>query len=253
MINRLIPLITPLLIFSGLELFFFKPHFIYFIFIFLVLVIGGATWKIIGKGLMDVAVRWLYLLTPLLFLTSGIMFLMFLERPWARHLLALSLSFFCGVFLENIFIYIYQHEKYQANSLENISNYLNLAAMFLFSSSLFGFSVFLNTPLWQLSLISFVFTFALTFQTIWINKINIHVAPLQIFIICLILFELFWAVSFLPTAFYVNGLIIAISFYLMNNLMRLHLLNSLNKKVIRRYFILCGLTIFFVLLTAQWV
>ncbi|MFZ5364963.1 MAG: hypothetical protein ACOZBH_02050 [Patescibacteria group bacterium] len=178
---------------------------------------------------------------------------MFLERSWARHLLALSLSFFCGVFLENIFIYIYQHEKYQTNSLENVSNYLNLAAMFLFSSSLFGFSIFLNIALWQLSLISFVFTFALTFQTIWINKINIRSAPLHIFVICLILFELFWAVSFLPTAFYVNGLIIAISFYFINNLMRLHLLNSLNKKIIRRYLILCGLTIFFVLLTAQWV
>jgi hypothetical protein len=253
MINRLIPIITPLLIFSALELFFFKPQFIYFIFIFLILLIGGATWKIIGKGLVNVSVRWLYLLTPFAFLISGILFLMFLEQPWEKHLLALSLAFFCGVFLENIFVYIYQHAKYQVNSLENISNYLNLTSMFLFNSSLFGFSVFLNVALWQLSLISFIFTFTLTFQTVWINRINIRAAPLQISVICLILFELFWAVSFLPTAFYVNGLIIAISFYLMNNLMRLHLLNSLNKKVIRRYFVLCSLIIFFILLTAQWV
>ncbi len=253
MINRLLPIITPILIFAGLELFFFKPSFIYFIFIFLILIIGGATWKIIGKGLVDIKVRWLYLLTPLSFLTSSVLFLMFLERPWARHLLALSLAIFCGVFLENIFIYIYQHAKYQAHSLENISNYLNLAAMFLFNASLFGFSVFLNVALWKLSLISLVFTFALTFQTIWINKINLRAAPLQISAICLILFEIFWAVSFLPTAFYVNGLVIAISFYLMNNLMRLHLLGNLNKKIIRRYLIICGFIIFIILLTAQWV
>ena len=251
--NRLIPIIAPALILAGLELFFLKPQFVYFIFIFLVLVIIGATWKIIGKSLVNIEARWLYLLTPLSFLTSGVFFLMFLERPWARHLLALSLAIFCGVFLENIFVYIYEHAKYQINSLENVSNYLNLASMFLFNSSLFGFSVFLNIALWKLSLISFVITFALTFQTIWINKINIRAAPIQISVICLVLFELFWAVSFLPTAFYVNGLIIAISFYLMNNLMRLHLLDSLNKKVIRRYFILCSLIIFFILLTAQWV
>lgn len=164
----------------------------------------------------------------------------------------MTLAVFCGVFLENIFIYIYQHEKYQINSLENVSNYLNLISMFLFTSSFFGLSVFLNVALWQLSLVSFAITFALTFQTIWVNKINVRAALLQIFVICLILFELFWTVSFLPTAFYVNGLIIAISFYMMNNLMRLHLKNNLNNKIIRRYFILCGLVIFFVLLTARW-
>ncbi|MFH2136598.1 MAG: hypothetical protein ABII19_03150 [Patescibacteria group bacterium] len=253
MLNRLLPIITPILIFFSLELFFFKPTFIYFIFILLILAIGGATWKIIGKGLIDVAARWLYLLTPLAFLTSGVMFLTLLERAWAFHLLAFALATFCGVFLENIFVYIYQHAKYQANSLENISNYLNLAAMFLFNASLFGFSVFLNVALWKLSLISFVFTFILTFQTIWINKINLRAAPLQISTLCLVLFELFWAVSFLPTAFYVNGLIIAISFYLMNNLMRLHLLGSLNKKIVRRYFVICGAIIFLVLITAQWI
>lgn len=253
MINRLLPILTPALIFAGLELFFLKPHFIYFIVLFLILALGGATWKIIGKGLVNIEARWLYLLTPLSFLTSSVFFLIFLERPWARHLLALSVAAFCGIFLENIFVYIYQHAKYQINSLENVSNYLNLASMFLFNSSFFGFSVFLNIALWKLSLISFAITFILTFQTIWINKINVRAALLHIFVICLILFELFWTVSFLPTAFYVNGLIIAISFYLMNNLMRLHLLDKLNKKVIRRYFILCGLVIFFVLLTAQWV
>ena len=252
MFKRLIPIITPVLIFAGLEFFFFKPSFVYFIALFLILILGAATWEIIGRGLQNIGARWLYPLTPLSFLASGTFFLLFLENAWAKHLLALALAVFCGVFLENIFVYIYQHEKYQINSLENVSNYLNLASMFLFNSSLFGFSLFLNTALWELSLISFGVTFILTFQTIWINKINVKAAWLHIFVICLILFELFWAVSFLPTAFYVNGLIIAISFYLMNNLMRLHLLDNLNRKILRRYFILCGLIVFFVLLTAQW-
>ncbi len=253
MLKRLTPLLAPALIFAGLEFFFLKPDYIYFVAAFLILVLGTATWQIIGRGLRDIKVGWFYPLTPLAFLASGTLYLLFIESILAKHILAAALAIFCGVFLENIFVYIYQHEKYQANSLENVSNYLNLASMFLFNSSLFGFSLFLNIALWKLSLIAFAFTFILTFQTIWINKINVKAAWLHIFVICLILFELFWAASFLPTSFYVNGLVIAISFYLMNNLTRLHLLGNLNRKIIRRYFILCGLIIFFVLLTAQWV
>lgn len=252
MINRLIPIFAPIFIFFGFEIFFLKPTFIYFIVLFLVVALGASTWKILGKKLITALARWLYLLTPISFLSGGVLFVIFLERPWAKHLLAAAIALFLGIFQRNIFIYIYEHDKYQQNSLENISNYLNLASIFLINSSLFGFFFFLNTPLYVLSLISLTVFFILTFQTIWVNKINIKSAWLHITIICLILFEIFWTVAFLPTAFYVNGLILATSFYLMNNLMRLHLLGNLNKKIIRRYFVLCSLVIILILATAQW-
>jgi len=252
-LNRLIPIIVPLIIFACLELFFLKPLWIYFICLFLITILGGATWKIIGKGLITISARWFYLITPISFLTSGILFSLFLEQQWAKHFLALTISILTAVFLENIFIYIYQHEKYQKNSLENISNYLNLTSIFLFNSSLFGFLIFLNLPLWQISLISLVIFFILTVQTIWVNKIKLEAAWLHILIICLILIEIFWATSFLPTAFYVNGLIVANAFYFINNLFRLHLANAMNKKVIKRYALLCGLIIILTLITAQWI
>jgi len=252
MTNRLIPILAPIFIFFGFEIFFLKPNLIYFTVLFLVIALAAATWKILGKKLLTAEARWLYLLTPISFLTSGVLFVIFLERPWAKHLLAAAIASFLGIFLKNLFIYIYEHDKYQPNSLENISNYLNLASIFLFNSSLFGFFFFLNTPFWKLSLISLAVFFVLTFQTIWVNKIKIKSAWLHIAVICLILFEIFWTVAFLPTAFYVNGLILATSFYMMNNLMRLHLLGNLNKKIIRRYFILCGLVIILILATAEW-
>lgn len=251
-VNRLIPILTPLIIFGGLELFFWKPHLIYFIILSLIIILSAATWLIIGKGLVTVRARWLYLLTPILFLTSNILFILFLESAWVKHFLALVIAIFIAIFLENIFTYIYQHEKYQINSLENISNYLNLTSIFLFNSALFGFLIFLNIALWQLALISLAVSFILTFQTIWVNKIALETAWPHVLILCLILFEIFWTASFLPTAFYVNGLIIATAFYFMNNLMRLHLLRRLNKKVIRRYFVLCVSVIILILVTAKW-
>lgn len=250
--KRLIPIIIPFIIFASLELFFVKPRLIYFIILFLILTLSGAIWKIIGKGLITIRARWLYLVTPISFLLSGMLFMLFLEQNWLKHALNLAIAILIAVFLENIFVYIYQHEKYQVHSLENISNYLNLASMFLFNSSLFGFFIFLNTPFWLISFISFIIFLLLSVQTIWVNKIKIKLAWLHILIICLILFEVFWAVSFLPTAFYVNGLIVATIFYLTNNLMRLRLLNALNKTVIQRYFILCGSIIILILATAQW-
>lgn len=252
MLNRLIPIFMPFLIFFGFEIFFLKPSIIYFVVPFLGVALAAATWKILGKKLLTALARWLYLLTPISFLSGGVLFVLFLERPWAKHLLAAAIALFLGIFLKNIFIYIYEHDKYQPNSLENISNYLNLASIFLFNSSLFGFFFFLNTPLYKLALISLAVFFVLTLQTIWVNKIKIKSAWLHIATICLILFELFWTIAFLPTAFYVNGLILATSFYLMNNLMRLHLLGNLNKKIIRRYFFLCGLVIILILATAEW-
>jgi hypothetical protein len=252
-IKRLIPIIAPIILFALLELFFLKPHYVYLISFFLLLLVITATWKIIGRGLATSSARWLYLITPVALLLGGLLFLLFLERAWAKHLLAFALSALTGIFWENIFIYIYQHEKYQINSLENISNYLNLTSMFLFNSSLFGFFIFLNLPLWQISAVALAFTFILTFQTIWVNKIKPSSAWLPILVICLIVFEIFWAVSFLPTAFYVNGLLIATIFYLTNNLIRLHLLGTLNKKVVRRYLLLCGAVIVLVLGTAKWI
>ena len=71
MLERLLPIITPVLIFAGLELLFFQPSFIYFIVLFLFLVLGGATWKIIGRGLINIGARWLYLITPLFFLRAA--------------------------------------------------------------------------------------------------------------------------------------------------------------------------------------
>ncbi len=250
--NQLIPIITPLLIFSGLELFFLKPHWVYFIGLFLILILGAATWKIIGRGLITVSARWFYLLTPISFLGGGVLFSLFLEQPWTRHFLAIAIAILIAVFLENIFVYIYQHEKYQAHSLENVSNYLNLISIFLFNSSLFGFLIFLNLPFWQISLISLTIFFILTVQTIWVNKIRLEGVWLHILIICLLLFEIFWTTSFLPTAFYVNGLLVATAFYFINNLIRLHLSDALNRKIIKRYSLLCGSVIILILITAQW-
>jgi hypothetical protein len=251
--NRLVPIITPLIVFIGLELFFLNPRWIYAIGPLLIVILGAATWKIIGKGLITVGARWFYLLTPISFLTSGALFALFLEQPWVKHSLALAIAIFVAVFLENIFVYIYQHEKYQTHSLENVSNYLNLASMFLFNSGLFGFFIFLNLPLWQISLLALAIFFILTVQTIWVNKIKLEAAWLYIFIICLILLEVFWATSFLSIAFYVSGLIVATVFYFTNNLMRLHLSRALNKKIVRRYSLLCGSIIFLILATAQWI
>ena len=252
-LKRFIPIVSPIFVFVTLELFYLKPNLIYFFILTLIIVIATGTWRIIGKGLVTIEARWFYLLTPIAFAVSGVLFILFIESAATKHLLALAISIFFGIFLENIYTYIYRHEKYQINSLENISNYLNLTSVFFLNSGLFGFFIFLNLPLWQLSLISLAASFILTFQIIWINKIRPEVAWLHIIVVCLVLFEIFWAVSFLPTAFYVNGLILTIAFYFSNNIMRLHLTKRLSRMLLKRYTLLCGTLMIILLLTAKWI
>ena len=73
-----------------------------------------------------------------------------------------------------------------------------------------------------------------------------------VIIITLATVEIFWAVSFLPTSIYVNGMVVVISYYLLAGLARNWLLGIRGRKVVKRYLLISFVALAIVLLTAKW-
>jgi hypothetical protein len=147
---------------------------------------------------------------------------------------------------------LYQPVKYQPYALENISAYVNLVSVFFMGASFHSSMIFLGTSGAMSSLFVFIFTLVLVIQMIWINKIVLRGNYLVAIMLSLLVTEIFWATVFLPSSYLVNGLIMAISYYFLVGIFRYWLLNSLDRKVFKRYIII-SLSIFIVIaLSARW-
>jgi len=252
LLNRSIPFIISLIIFFSLETIIRNPKQIYWQTPLLLMLLILGVWLLTGREFKKLRF-WNFLITPFLLLLSGLSFIIFIESFWLKHILIATLAILLGVFLEATFLYFRLRPKYQAHSLENISNYLNLLIVFLVFSSFFSSIVFLEAAFWQLILPAAIICFLLSYQITEISDIAFYRSWPYIVIITLILVELFWAVNFLPTSIYVNSLILTLAYYLMMGLSRNWLLGIIDKRVTRRYLIISLSCFILILITAKWV
>ena len=251
LLNRILTFLAPVLTFVSFEILFVKPTWIWFLFAAIQVILFFIIWQITGRKFRSFQF-WNFLITPHLFLATACFFSISLESRFFLHTVAVLSSVVLGIFLEEIFVYFNLPKKYYPYSLENISNYINLLTVFLLFSSLYSLIVFLNFSMWYLSLIVIAFIFLLAYQSTWVNKISFRKAWLFILVITLILTELFSVISFLPTSFYVNAIVLTVCYYIILGLSRFILLEELEKKPLRRYLIIGFIAIVIALLTAQW-
>lgn len=192
------------------------------------------------------------LITPLLFIGFGFIFIFFIEGSGLKQLSILAIVFLWGVFIENVFRFLYQSVRYQPYSLENITAYLNLTTVFLMGASFNSLILFLGYSDLMLLILAFLVTLLLVLQTIAINKISIRDNLLPIIVLTLLTTEMFWITKFLPSSYLVNGLIIAVTFYFSMGIVRHWFLESLDKSVIKRYLWISLLALLVVTITARW-
>ncbi len=95
-------------------------------------------------------------------------------------------------------------------------------------------------------------TGVLFYQAIWINKITWLKSWSYILINSLVIAEFFLVISFLPTSFYVNGIILATVYYFILGLSRSYLLDKFEKKIIKKYIAVVLIVLIIVLGTARW-
>ncbi len=208
-------------------------------------------WQLLGQKAKDMDL-WNFLITPLLLTWGAQSFLLFVESELIKHAVIITAALLVWFFINNIFLYRFRPQKYQAYSLENISNYINIIAFWFWFTSLFGFIILIDLSLWYLLPAAFVITAVLYYQMIWINKLEIKELWPYALVISVIAVEAFWAMSFWPTGFYVNGVVITTLYYFLAGLSRLHILGNLDKKSFLRHLAFSLIILIIILITAQW-
>lgn len=183
---------------------------------------------------------------------GGIGYLLFLERIGLQYFTIGLIALLSGIYLENVFTYRYQPQKYTQFSLPNFSLFLLTSASFCLFSA--GFGLELTNVIEYTTLVAFAAVFALATMVylVWGYQIPKGKRIAAILLPTVLMAELVWVLKFWPTAFFVNGLIIAVFIYAVPTLIQLQLRERMTKKLWRQYAIVSGVVLTAVILTSQW-
>lgn len=249
--NHFLPLLTSLVVFILLEIFFSYPKIIYIILVLINFVIFFALWQMAKASKIDKR-WWNFLILPALMSSAVIAYSIFLNNKILIQILFIIDIAFLYFYLRCVYYYLIRPQFYETFSIENISSYGNLLTFFLIATTIYGLQSFLGAPIWILEIIMLIIIFFIVYQIIWVNKIDFKKGLTYILICCLILVELSWSISFLSFNYNIAGLFLAINYYILVGLVKDYSLNKLDKKTIKMYLGI-GLTcLFLILFTAQW-
>ncbi|MFA7662802.1 MAG: hypothetical protein WCX88_02695, partial [Patescibacteria group bacterium] len=98
--------------------------------------------------------------------------------------------------------------------------------------------VFWLTEIFVIAIVSL-----LMYQNFWANKIIDPKKRFFIVISALVMAELYLVLAFLPTGFYVNGIILTVVYYLLAEISRLYLLEKLTSRIINKMVVISGLVL----------
>lgn len=210
------------------------------------------------------------LLFPLLgFLIGGTGVLLFLNSVWYQLLLVALMAILSGVYLENIFIFFYQPQRYSHLSIPNISFVLLILSLFTLFTAGFAMQfvgllsrwlLLLNLPgqlaslisQGSLTLIGFLLGAAVMTHMLWSYKLMSPAHRSVIWLFGLVCAELLWVLQLLPTAYFVNGMFATILCYGTLACLQLHLRQILTRQLIAQYVVISLVAIAIVFATSQW-
>ncbi len=250
-LKRPIPIVAPICLALVYEALLKYTDYIFYIWIAALVIIVGSVIIISKRGLGMVR---LALLISLIFFNSGAyFFIFFISGELIRQSIIVTTLILNTITLTQIYYYHFRTEKYQVNALQNISSYLNLVSVFTLAGTFYSLILYLAWPNWLLSIFMFVVITVLSLQTLWVNKILAAQAWGFSAITGLVGFEVFWAISFLPSSFLVNALIVTVVYYAMVNLGRYFYLEKLYKSVVIRYLVISVSVLLLTVVTARWI
>lgn len=239
-----------ILIFSLLAIFLVQYSLIfYFVFISLT-ILSSFLFLLLLLG-KETKLFWpLLIFFPLLIALINF-FLIFTKSQWTKIIFIFIASLFSYLFLTTIFRFFYEPRKYPLYSLENLSFSLSFVVSFLLFSIIFTLITFFNFSIIKSLFFVFFISLGLLLFIFWSIKLTIQKKYFPI--ISLIILEIFYALTFLPTSFYINGLILTIIFFTMTSLIiRKTKDGLLTTKIIRNHIFFTLLVLILICLLAQW-
>lgn len=251
LLHRIIPFLSALTVIILWEIAFTYPeHYLIFFAVILGVVFVSIAqmfhWNIFSRHFIG------FFTIPMLLSLSVGTFLLFLEDTWLKQFVVILHIMSIGLFLESCFAYVHDPKGYQPYALQNVTGYINLLTLWCLLSSSYAAILFFQFSAWIIVFPTMLFVGVVLLTTFWMHKITLR-KNILFFLINLLLFvQLFLALHYLPISWIVNGLVLVGVYYIVLNMSRYHLLQSLNRIVLRRY-VFFGLTMILgVLMTARW-
>ena len=271
-LKRLIPYLTPLISFTLLEFALARPA-KGWIYLLITLALGLLSFFFLAyKRINKKNVR--LLLPGILFFLSFVLFFFFLVLASSafKHIFGALIIIFLGMTLEATFHFF--HGKKNTSDYADFFSYLNLLTIFMFFSSLGSVGIFLGAPGWLLFLTASAFSFIIFYSNYYTDSFTETQAHNDItgilnqkledlilknksqkilftIIPALVLVELFWALTFLPTSIYVNAFIMTACYYATAGIIKNRISGSINNKLVRKYLIIGGACLLLIIFTAR--
>ncbi|NCP17482.1 hypothetical protein GW853_02965 [Candidatus Kuenenbacteria bacterium] len=247
-----------LIIIAGLELSLFKPNFFWWAALLILFFNVFFVW--LAARVKFNLNFWNYLISPFLFLLSGLMFLAFSGKwldntaiNWVIYeLIVLLLVTANTIFLYRLITYSYHKYKYKEHSLSTISRIINITSIFFWCVSAFNFQVFLKIPIWLLVIASALVMSLIIYQFFSISKIKFSTSKIFVLVLTGLLLELFYVLTWLPILSVVKGILITSAYYFITSLCRHYIQSTLAQTVWLRYLLATGIIWLMTVLTARW-
>lgn len=249
---RFLPIIVPFLTGILLEIFYLYPKLIYSFSFLLVFFYAYAIQKFLRYSKVKERVS-NFLILPAFFTVGLIVFSTMISSKFLiQFLFAINITFLYFYF-SSIYNFLINTDKYKNGSLENFSAHGNFLSVYFIASSIYGLQSLVGFSIIKL-VFPLVFLIALiAYQVMWSNKINLRQSSMYILLICLVMIEVAWTLSFLTLSYYILGLILAIFYYILIGLIRFYLLGNFQRQIVKLYLIFGLSSITIVLLTSRWI
>ncbi len=251
-LNRLLVLITPLLVFVLFQalLIYQNRIFLFFALFFSCLFILFTIKRFVGSGFNLIFFN--FSIIPILFVLSSFFYSLIIYNKFFLEILFFINLLFLYFYFRNLFLLFIAKDIRKEEYFNNVSFYVSFLIVFFFSSSIFGIQSLLGVSTSPLIFSILPIFGLLIYNIVWINEINFKIGYIYILLICVVFFELAWSLSFLPLSYNILGLVLAICYYMSAPLLKFHLKGILNTRLVKLHLSLGFLSILTVLLTAKW-
>lgn len=252
--NKRLPFITAVFNYILLQVYFFWPSLIYIALVFQILVFLFVIRQFLRASKRKYSGRWYhYFIWPFNFTFGLVAFSVLI--PSTLILQAVFLVYFLLVFyyLKLVYRRLLKPDTFDRPEFDNFSSYANFVSFYFLSSAIYGLQTFLNVNISSLIFAVILFAYLTIFQVYWVNKIDLKKNLHFVLFIVLILTQIAWATSFLTLSFYILGLILAVSYYILIGIVRFYILGTLDARLVSLYLIFGFSSILLVLLTTRWI
>ena len=248
--SHLIPLLEGGLIFLTLEAFLLKPTwFLYIVLAVTLIIVFGML--VPRQRFLGGQEFWHYLSGPLIFVWSSILLFLFFENIFLKHFFILAVGIYIFFYFENLLYYLVSGRENGKTSFLRMTNLMNVVSIFFLATGFYGIKTFIQLPIWLLNIIFFIFVGGLLYSSLWIIKHKFRKIFWEIFVVALVIAELFLVISFLPIGFYAGGAIVGVVYYVLAGIITNYLLKD---EIPHKRYVITGLILLFIIvLTARWV